>query len=182
MNLETGAETAVAKRILIIAGPNGAGKTTFAREFLPNEATCLTFLNADMIAQGLSPFAPERAAIKAGRLVLEMMHDLSGRGESFSFETTLAVRTYARKIASWQADGYHVKLFFLSLPSPEVAIERVAARVRLGGHLVPDEVVRRRFISGKRNFERIYRDLVETWALYDNSGDRPILVDWGAKS
>jgi predicted ABC-type ATPase len=169
------------KRALIIAGPNGAGKTTFARQFLPAEAGFLAFANADLIAAGLSPFDPGRAAIQAGRLMLQAIADHVARGENFAFETTLAERAYARAIPRWQALGYRVVLLFLALPSPEVAIARVAVRVRQGGHSVTDVVVRRRFIAGRRNFEQIYKPLVDTWGLYDSTGDSLVLVDWGEK-
>lgn len=169
------------KKIVIIAGPNGAGKTTFAREFLPNEAGCPIFINADLIAAGLSPFNPELAAVKAGRLMLAEIADHSRHGASFAFETTLAGRTYARMIPLWQADGYHVKLFFLELPSAEMAIARVAERVRQGGHDVAEEVIRRRFAAGRNNFISLYRDIVDSWALYHNAGDEPQLVDWSEK-
>jgi predicted ABC-type ATPase len=166
-----------AKRILIIAGPNGAGKTTFATEFLPNEADCPLFVNADLIAAGLSPFAPEVAAVKAGRLMLQRILELAGSGESFAFETTLSGLVYSRRIPRWRAAGYRVTLSFLSLPSPEVAIARVAERVRQGGHDVPEPTIRRRFASGWRNFEGIYRQIVSAWSLYDNSGPTPLLLD-----
>ena len=170
------------KKILIIAGPNGAGKTTLAREFLLNEANCPTFINADLIASGLSPFQPEAAAIRAGRLMLDMMDDYVDRGDSFAFETTLSGRGYARLIPRWQEQGYRVKLFFLRLSTPETAIGRVRNRVAEGGHHVPDETVRRRFHAGLRNFESIYRDLVDEWALYDNSGSAPVLLEGGTKN
>ena len=114
--------------------------------------------------------------------MLENMAELAERGENFAFETTLSGSTYVRKIKRWQALGYHVTLFFLALPSPEMAISRVAERVRQGGHTVPDDVVRRRFVAGKRNFEQVYRDAVDAWAFYDNSGDEPQLINWGEKS
>lgn len=104
------------KTILMIAGPNGAGKTTFAEEFLPHEAQCPVFINADLIAKGLSPFAPEAAAVKAGRLMLEAIAEHEAAGESFAFETTLSGMGYARRIPDWQSKGYHVTLIFLSLP------------------------------------------------------------------
>lgn len=170
-----------AQRIIIIAGPNGAGKTTFAREILPNEAGCPVFINADLIAAGLSPFAPELAAIKAGRLMLEAMAAHESRSESFAFETTLAGMAYARSIPRWRSAGYHVTLIFLSLPSSDVAVERVAERVRQGGHSVPVPVIRRRFAAGRRNFESAYRNLVDDWAEYDNSGNEPRLIDWKGK-
>ncbi|MEQ1837035.1 MAG: zeta toxin family protein [Candidatus Nitrotoga sp.] len=169
------------KKIIIIAGPNGAGKTTFAREFLPNEAGCPQFVNADLIAAGLSPFAPDMAAVKAARIMLESITELERRGENFAFETTLSGLIYARRIRRWREAGYHVTLIFLSLPSPQMAIDRVAERVRQGGHDVPSDVIRRRFAAGLRNFERVYRDAVDAWAMYDNAGDEPVLTNWGEK-
>lgn len=166
------------KRIVIIAGPNGAGKTTFAREFLPTDVELPNFVNADLIAAGLSPFAPESAAFKAGRLMLETIADFVERGESFSFETTLSGVSYAQMIPAWRASGYVVKLIFLSLPEVEMAIARVASRVRQGGHNIPEEVIRRRFAHGLENFER-YRLLVDTWQLYDNSDTPAVLVGEG---
>ena len=167
------------KRILILAGPNGAGKTTFAREFLIPEAGCPTFLNADLIAEELSPGQPELVAVRAGRLMLEAMNAAARAGESFAFETTLANRGYARSLRTWQAEGYHVALCFLSLPTVDMAIERVRQRVVQGGHSIPEEVIRRRFVAGLANFENLYRDLANQWALYDNSGPAPLLLHWG---
>src|SRR4030067_393740 len=164
------------KRIVIIAGPNGAGKTTFAREFLPNEADCPNFVNADLIAAGLSPFVPDLAAFKAGRVMLEAIADHVRRGESFAFETTLSGLTYAQMIPVWRSSGYAVELAFLSLPDVEIAIERVAMGVKQGGHNVPEEVIRRRFTHGIANFER-YKRPVDSWQLYDNSDAPPILLD-----
>ncbi|WP_028316391.1 zeta toxin family protein [Desulfatibacillum aliphaticivorans] len=164
------------KKIIIIAGPNGAGKTTFAEEFLPKDAGCPNFVNADLIAAGLSPFAPEQAAIKAGRLMLQEIHGYAKKGVSFSFETTLAGKSYARLIPKWRRSGYSVKMFFLSLPTPELAIERVRIRVALGGHSVPEPVVRRRFSAGLKNFEEIYKPIVDEWILYDNSTDYPKIL------
>ena len=169
------------KRILIIAGPNGAGKTVFATDFLPNEANCPTFINADLIAAGLSPFRPDSAGIRAARLMLSMIHEYVEKGESFAFETTLSGRGYARLIPRWQQQGYRIKLFFLRLPTPEMAAARVRQRVAEGGHNVPEPVIRRRFHAGWSNFELIYRDLVDEWALYDSSGDNPILLKEGSQ-
>lgn len=168
-------------RVIIIAGPNGAGKTTFAREFLPNEAQCPVFVNADLIAAGLAPFAPETAAIQAGRLMLQEMARHFAARQSFAFETTLAGRTYLRLIEQWQGAGYRVKLIFLQLESAEEAIARVAQRVRQGGHHVPDEVVRRRFAAGLANFHDRYAPAVDSWILYDNSSRHPIVLDWSPR-
>ena len=167
---------ATSKKIIIIAGPNGAGKTTFAMEFLPNEADTLTFINADLIAAGLNPLQPESEAMQAGRLMLRMIDDRVSRGESFAFETTLSGRGYARMIREWQEQGYRVALFFLRLPMPEMSITRVRLRVLAGGHNIPEPVIRRRFPIGWSNFNSIYRDIVDEWAVYDSSGDTPKLM------
>lgn len=166
-------------QVFVIAGPNGAGKTTFAREFLPNEASCPQFVNADLIAVGLSPFDPDRAAQAAGRIMLAQIAAHVRRQDSFAFETTLSGRVYACRIPQWRAQGYEVNLWFLSLPDPETAIARVRQRVREGGHDVPEAVIRRRFDAGRRNFETVYRPLADSWVLYDNSGTAPVPLDIG---
>jgi predicted ABC-type ATPase len=168
------------KKIIIIAGPNGTGKTTFAEEYLPKEAACPNFVNADLIAAGLSPFAPELAAIKAGRLMLQEIAQHVRQGHNFAVETTLSGRFYAQQIPRWQQTGYHVKLFFLRLVSVELAIQRVQQRVLAGGHNIAEPVIRRRFDAGWRHFNDLYKPLVNEWALYDNSGPVPILLDEGA--
>lgn len=165
------------KRIFIIAGPNGAGKTTFATEFLPNEAHCPTFINADLIAAELNPLQPDLAAIQAGRTMLKLIHDCVKKEKSFAFETTLSGHGYTRLVPLWQKEGYLVKLFFLRLPTPEMAIARVRQRAMEGGHDVPEQTVRRRFRSGWRNFQLIYRDLVDEWVVYENSGHTPVLLE-----
>jgi predicted ABC-type ATPase len=169
------------RRVLIVAGPNGAGKTTFAQEYLLREANCPVFVNADLIAAGLSPFRPDSAAFQAGRLMLAEIARHAAAGVSFGFETTLAGRTYAHMIPRWQKAGYRVEITFLQLDCPETAIARVAERVRQGGHNVPESVIRRRFQAGKKNFALLYRDLVDEWILYDNSGKSPRLIDSSAR-
>ncbi len=169
------------KKIIIIAGPNGAGKTTFARDFLPVEAQTLKFINADLIAAGLAPFNPESAAFKASRLMLDEMDECVDAGKNFAFETTLFGLTYIKKIAAWQAHGYQVKLFFLSLPDAEVAVSRVAIRVSQGGHNIPEESIRKRFKAGLENFHNYYSKSVNSWAFYDSSGLHPKLIDWSKK-
>ncbi len=164
------------RRIIILAGPNGVGKTTFAREYLVKEAHCPDFVNVDLIAAGLSPFDPDRASIRAGRIMLSEIERRVRKGESFAFETTLSGLGYARMISRWRSAGYRVKLIFLSLPNAELAIARVAARVAQGGHHVANAVVRRRFHAGLSNFENIYKDLVDKWEWYDNSGNVPRLI------
>ena len=165
-------------RVIIIAGPNGAGKTTFAREFLPAEAQLPVFINADLIAAGLSPFKPELVAVQAGPIMLGEIQEKFARRESFAFETTLSGRSYARQIPKWQAAGYRVELFFLSLDREETAIARVKARVAQGGHDIPESTIRRRFASGVDNFHRVYKQLADAWVLYDNSGSEPLAIDW----
>ena len=155
------------------SGPNGSGKTTLAREFLPKEAACPRFINVDLIAEGLSPFNPEIATFQAGRLMVQEIANCVRRGESFAFETTLSGLRYARLIPQWRKKGYFVKLIFLKLPSPEMAIARVAQ----GGHAVAETIIRRRFLAGWRNFQQIYRPLVNTWILYNNALDRPEYVN-----
>jgi predicted ABC-type ATPase len=168
------------RKVVIIAGPNGAGKTTFAREFLPHEAGCPHFVNADLIAAGLSPFAPERAAIRAGRIMLDEIARAAAAGSSFAFETTLSGLAYAQRIAQWRSGGYTVKLIFLKLSTVDEALARVAMRVRQGGHDVPAHVVQRRFHAGWRHFEDIYQHRVDYWQCFDNSGPTPVLLSEGA--
>lgn len=167
------------RQIIIVAGPNGAGKTTFAREYLLKEANCPDFVNVDLIAAGLSPFDPERAAIRAGRIMLSEIQRRTQKGESFAFETTLSGHLYARLIPMWRMDSYRVRLIFLSLPNAEMAVARVAARVKQGGHNVADAVVHRRFESGLRNFHDVYKNLVDRWWWYDNSDHIPQLISEG---
>jgi predicted ABC-type ATPase len=155
--------------VYLIAGPNGAGKTTYATEFLPEFVQCREFLNADLIAAGLSPFAPETQAIRAGRLLLTRIKELAEARRDFGFETTLAGRGYVHVITGLKRSGYHIVLFFLWLPSAEMAIARVANRVRQGGHDIPEATIRRRFEAGLRNFFRLYAPLVDSWDLYDGS-------------
>lgn len=169
------------KKIIIIAGPNGAGKTTFALEYLPKEASCPVFVNADLIAAGISPFIPELAAFHAGRLMIEEIKRHASSGESFAFETTLSGRTYAQLIPEWRRIGYKIKLIFLYLPDVLTAIERVKNRVKQGGHNVPGQTIRRRYEKGWYNFQHVYKQLVDAWVLFDNSGEKPRLLDEGEK-
>jgi predicted ABC-type ATPase len=150
------------QKVIIIAGPNGAGKTTFAKEYLPNEANCPTFINADLIAAGLAPFAPETVSVKAARLMLNEIEFNVKKANSFAFESTLSGRAYAKDIMEWKKLGYHITLIFLSLPSVEFAIQRVAARVAAGGHDIPEATIRRRFNAGLKNFHNIYKPLADS--------------------
>lgn len=163
-------------QLYVIAGPNGAGKTTFAREFLLQYARCRHFINADLIAGGLSPFSPEQAALRAGRLVLERIGALAKEQADFGFETTLSGVTYLSWFRRLRAQGYTIHLFFLWIPSVEIALARIADRVRRGGHDIPEHVVRRRFHKGLRHLLRRYRPLLDTWNLFDNSGRTPQVI------
>jgi len=165
------------KTVVIIAGPNGAGKTTFARAFLAQSG--LRFINADLIAAGLSPFAPEPMALRAGRLMLEEIATSTAKNENFAFETTLSGLGWLRHIRQWRNDGWHVVLYFLALQQVEMAIERVAQRVRQGGHAIPAPVIRRRFVAGLRNLEQHYKPAVDAWKYYDNSSRIPVLLSSG---
>jgi predicted ABC-type ATPase len=162
--------------VYIIAGPNGAGKTTFAREFLPKYAACKNFINADLIAQGVSPFSPEAVAFRAGRLMLEEIELYAKRGESFGFETTLSGRSYLGLIRDLKRRHYDVHLFFLWIPTVYLALTRVRGRVLEGGHDIPEAVVRRRFERSIRNFLLHYRLLGDSWMLFDNAGAIPSVI------
>jgi predicted ABC-type ATPase len=153
----------------VIAGPNGAGKTTFATEFLPDFVNCREFLNADLIASGLSPFAPETQNMRAGRLLLERIRELARAGEDFGLETTLAGRMHFKLLTNLQRWGYRIELFFLWLPSADLAIRRVAGRVSEGGHAVAENVVRRRYFAGLRNLFNLYGPQVDSLWIYDSS-------------
>jgi predicted ABC-type ATPase len=164
------------KQIIIIAGPNGAGKTTFAQEFLPQEAATINFINADLIAYGLSPFAPEKVAIEASKLLLFRINEYCRHGEPFGLESTISGRAYLRLIPEWQQQGYYVVLHFLKLPSVELAIERVELRVKHGGHNIPENVIRRRYERGLANLKE-YQDSVDEWKTWDTSTGEPELID-----
>jgi predicted ABC-type ATPase len=164
-------------RCIIIAGPNGAGKTTFAQEFLPKETEIVHFVNADAIAAGLSALKPEIIAVVAGRVFLVELDRLASGHTSFAFETTLSGRAYVRRIAKWKAFGYRVEIAYLKIDSPQIALKRIAARVKQGGHDVPSEDVLRRFGRSWKNFVSIYRPLADAWAVYDNSGVEPRLLE-----
>lgn len=157
--------------IVVIAGPNGSGKSTAAPALLDSVLGVTEFVNADVIAHGLSAFKPEGAALAAGRIMLARLKELAAARESFAFETTLASRTFAPWIRSLVASGYNFHLVFLWLPSSEFAIARVAQRVRMGGHHVPEDVVRRRYAKGIENFFSLYEPLATTWRVYDNDVD-----------
>ncbi len=163
-------------RCIIIAGPNGAGKTTFAKAFLLTDAKIENFINADLIATGLSPLKPERAARAAGRILLEELDRLTREKESFALESTLSGKTYIDLINSWKRLGYHIQIIFLRLDTPRLAVSRVAMRVLQGGHDVPKKDILRRFERGLKNFTERYQALADHWMLYDASGDIPVLL------
>jgi predicted ABC-type ATPase len=165
--------------VYVIAGPNGAGKTTFAREFLPNYADCKNFVNADLIAQGMAPFFPETAALRAGRTMLSEIQSFAEKNMSFAFETTLSGRGHMGLLRRLKAQGYEIHMFFLWLKSVDLALSRVSERVSRGGHDVPEDIIRRRFERSMRNFLLHYRQLALVWTLFDNSGETPRVVALG---
>jgi predicted ABC-type ATPase len=166
-------------RCIIIAGPNGAGKTTFAREFLSKEAGVVHFVNPDLIAGGLSPLRPELAALAAGRIFLQELNRLAKSKDDFAFESTLSGLTYIRLLKQWKAAGRRIEIVYLHISSPQLALRRIAARVRQGGHNVPRRDVLRRFTRSWNNFEKHYRLLADAWSVYDNSGSIPRLLEQG---
>ena len=161
----------MSKNLYIISGCNGAGKTTASYTVLPEILECKEFVNADEIARGLSPFNPDSVAIEAGRLMLQRIEELLAKGETFSIETTLATKSYINLVRRAQAKGYRVSVLFFWLKTPELAIQRVAERVRKGGHNIPEEIIRRRYAAGISNLFRLYIKEVEYWDIYDNSGN-----------
>lgn len=165
------------KTVYIVAGPNGAGKTTFAESYLPIEANCFYFINADLIAKGISPLRPESAGIEAGRILFRKMETFSMDGLTFAFESTLSGHGHIKRIRLLRQKGYRVVIYYLKLASPELAIERVKNRVREGGHDIPEKQLRRRFNRSWRNFIQIYRELADEWIVFDNSEDVPIVVE-----
>ncbi len=164
-------------RCVVIAGPNGAGKTTFAREYLTKYAQVIPFINADLIASGLSPLQPEAASVAAGKLVLREIDRLMAECVSFAFESTLSGLTYAKRFALLKNAGYEIEIVFLKLPTTALALQRIASRVKQGGHNVPAADVRRRFKRGWENFQNVYKPLADSWAVYDNSGESPKLLE-----
>jgi len=165
------------KTCFIVAGPNGAGKTTFAESYLPAEAGCYNFINADLIAQGVSPLRPESAGIEAGRILFRKMGEFVEKEESFGFESTLSGQGYVSRIRHMKVKGYRIVIFYLRLASPELAMSRVTARVAEGGHKVRDDDLVRRFGRSWTNFTEIYRPLSDEWIVFDNSGFEPIVLE-----
>jgi predicted ABC-type ATPase len=166
-----------APRCIIIAGPNGAGKTTFAREFLPKETEIVHFVNADAIAAGLSALKPELVAVVAARIFLVELDRLASARTSFAFETTLSGRAYVRRLANCKTSGYRIEVAYLKIDSLQIALKRIAARVKQGGHDITRADVLRRFGRSWENFTTLYRPLADAWAVYDNSGLQPRLLE-----
>ena len=166
-------------RVVVLAGINGAGKTTASQDLLSKVLKIPTFVNADAIARGLNGLNPESQAFAAGRIMLAQMHELAAKREDFAFETTLAARTYAGWLASLRAEGYFVYLFYYWLESPDLAISRVASRVKSGGHFVPDATIRQRYTRSARNFFELYRPQADYWEVYDNTDGKRVLVAIG---
>lgn len=157
------------KNLFIISGCNGAGKTTASYTVLPEILHCREFVNADEIARGLSPFNPEGVAIEAGRMMLQRIEHLLSKDVSFSIETTLATKTYINLVRRAQSRGYQVHLIFFWLENPELAAQRVAERVKKGGHNIPNDVIYRRYIAGISNLFKCFMNQVDLWMIYDNS-------------
>ncbi|CAD5254197.1 Predicted ABC-type ATPase [Imperialibacter sp. EC-SDR9] len=168
------------KKLYVIAGCNGAGKTTASYTILPEILDCREFVNADEIAKGISPFQPEKAGIVAGRLMLERIKKLLGSGESFAFETTLSTRSYVQFIDRAKQLDYQVSCLFFWLNSEELAISRVETRVKEGGHHIPEDVIRRRYKSGLKNFFNLFLPKVDNWLFVNNSGDNYEIIAEGA--
>lgn len=180
-------QTGQTKDVVVIGGPNGAGKSTSANRLLPESLGLRDFLNADEIARGLSPFDPDRSAIAAGRLLIEGIDTFVREGKSFAFETTCAGRGHLRRLRAYRAVDYRITLIFLWLPSPDVAIARVAQRVASGGHGIPEAIIRRRYALGLSNMRHGFLPLADVALVYDNSdwseqliaekhADAPLLV------
>ena len=159
----------MAKNLYIISGCNGAGKTTASYTVLPEILNCKEFVNADEIARGLSPFNPGSVAIEAGKLMLQRIEELLKRNETFSIETTLATRSYVNLVKQAQEQGYSVRLLFFWLSTPELAVKRVAERVSKGGHDIPQDIIRRRYVAGINNLFKLFMPIVNYWAIFDNS-------------
>ena len=166
--------------IIVLAGPNGAGKSTTGPALLRDTLRITEFVDADAVARGLSAFAPEHVALQAGKVMLRRIRELARKRVNFAFETTLASRLFAPWLDKLRREGYEVHVIFLYLPSADVAVGRVKNRVQMGGHDVPEDVVRRRYHAGLRNFFNLYQPLTATWRMYDNSiAGGPSLIAYG---
>ena len=154
--------------LYIIAGCNGAGKTTASYAVLPEILNCKEFVNADNIALGISPFNPNSVAIESGRIMLQRINELLIHQTNFAFETTLSTKSYVSFVKKAQENGYEVTLLFFWLSSPLMAINRVAERVSLGGHNIPEDVIERRYYRGIKNLINLYIPICDNWLVFDN--------------
>lgn len=161
--------------IIALAGPNGAGKSTTAPYLLRGEIDVKEFINADVIAQD----NPGMSVIEAGRTMLSRMKKLERERVNFAFESTLAARSFAQKLIMLKESGYAFHIVFLWLPNEDFAINRVAERVRMGGHGIPEDTIKRRYHAGLSNFFELYQEIADTWYFYDNSEEAPKLVAYG---
>lgn len=163
-------------KIIVIAGANGAGKSTLAPHLIKDRLGLIDYINADMIANGLLGFHPEKGAIEAGRIMLKHLQTLAKQRICFAFETTLASRSFAPWIEKLIRQNYEFHIFFIWLQDVEIAIQRVKERVRLGGHNIPEQDIRRRYVRGVYDFFTLYKSLAGTWSVYDNTVSKPVLL------
>ncbi|MDD5569907.1 MAG: zeta toxin family protein [Bacteroidales bacterium] len=170
------------QNLYIIAGCNGAGKTTASYTVLPDMLKCKEFINADEIARGLSPFQPEKSAIEAGKLMIQRLNDLLNKKVDFAFETTLSGKGFVNTLKKAKNNNYFITLVFFYLDSPSLAIERVIARKIAGGHNIPEDVIRRRYISGIKNLFKVYIPVSDYWMIINNSKTPPIVIAEGNKN
>lgn len=164
----------------MLGGPNGAGKTSSSRKLLAEKLNVLPYVNADVIAQGLSGFAPESVAWEASRIMLERLHALADRRETFALETTLAGRSYVQWLRSLQKSGYQVHLYYFFLTNEDLAVQRVALRVQRGGHSIPESTIRIRYRRGLLNLFSLYLPIANLWTIYDNTREGlPVVIARG---
>jgi predicted ABC-type ATPase len=168
--------------VILLAGPNGAGKSTAAPDLLHGALHVDEFVNADVIARGLSAFNPEGAALDAGRVMLTRLKELADQRRNIAFESTLASRTFAPWIRELKKTGYRFHLFYFWLPSPEICVNRVQKRKSLGGHTVPPETIHRRYHAGIRNFFELYEPIAYRWKFIDNTQKPRILIASGGEN
>lgn len=160
-------------QIYMIAGPNGAGKTTTSMLLLPEVLHCLEYVNADSIAAGLSPFKQEQLAFRAGRLMLERIHELAKLHTDFAFETTASSKSFLPFLQNCKKEGYTINILYLWLKTPQLSLQRIAERVAKGGHNIPENVAKRRYKKSIHNFINLYRPIADSWFVYDNSKEYP---------
>ena len=165
--------------VIVISGANGAGKSTLAPYLLRDTYAVLEYVNADTIAEGLSAFSPETVAIEAGRIMLKKLRSLALQEKDFAFETTLSSKTYGKWLKEIKLKGFKFHLIFLYLQSEDLAVERVRERVRMGGHNIPEDTIRRRYAKGLRNFFEIYQPIADSWRMFDVSNDFPVKIALG---